>query len=114
MQLRLYTTTLVLVLIASAVAGALVSWHREADALVSAVAGGRSTITQWCNDGFVISVTPPRPGEFKIQWGLTQIYAYYSFTGSWVVGGASYGGQCCTGKVCRPVQHTMLLVGTSY
>jgi hypothetical protein len=86
-------------------------WYSQVNAIP--LIGGISRITRFCNDGFVIRVTAPKGGTFKVQFGFTDIYSYGMFMGSWVLGDSIPGGLCCLGKKCRFVPATVRLIGTS-
>lgn len=108
---KLSKKTLLGLFVFSVTLGAGIGWYSQASAIP--LIGGISVITRVCNDGFVIQVTAPRPGTFKVQFGFTQIYSYGIFMGSWVLGDSIPGGQCCIGYKCSYVPATVRLIGTS-
>jgi hypothetical protein len=113
---RFKALVLIAIMVSSLMVGAAVGHKERVDAqtlVPQVLAGGMSTILRPCLNGFTILVGPPVPGEFLILPGVTMIYMYGIFEGSWVLGGGFPGGVCCTGKICLPVYATLQLVGTS-
>lgn len=57
--------------------------------------GGKITLVTYCCNGVMITVGPPRPGNFLFAPGSI-LHAYYNIytPGPWVLGLASPGGVC--------------------
>lgn len=82
--------------------------------------GGRITAVEYCCNGVMVSIDPPRPGTFLFAAG-SRLHAYYNIfrPGPWALGTAHPGGFCqkilafppCTSLT--PVTGTIDMVGTS-
>lgn len=77
--------------------------------------GGRILATRICNTGELITVGPPRPGEYMIINGATKVFLYYEFlAGNWVLGLAAAGAvPCVLGTISVGAGLPVLIVGTS-
>lgn len=111
---------IIIIAIASVIFSFVLKFSKESEAVELLPFGGRILYVTYCtcSGGILLTVGPPRPGNYYFTVG-SMLYSYYQIfkPGPWVLGDAYPGGACTIyiGTACSgvPTTGTIRQVGTS-